>query len=273
MIKGMTGFGTAQVNDGEVKGVLEVKSVNHRYLDLVFYLPMGFGSVENKIRQLIVRSVKRGRITISFKITDKPNPKISLNKNAVKQYLSYARSLKKEFHLDNNLNLSDLIKLPGVVDARDVFVHPEKIWNAMEKSLQRTVNSLEAMRKREGRALARDINSVLRRMSKQLNKIQSRTKAVLKEKRKALTMEEFSSYQKSVDINEEMARLAHYIDEFKALIRSTASVGKKLDFVGQEMQRETNTIGSKLQDTIVSNCVIAIKSKIEKLREQAQNIE
>lgn len=273
MIKGMTGFGSARVSTGDMKGVIEVKSVNHRYLDLVFYLPIGFGSTENKVRQLITKAVRRGRVTVSFKITEKPEPKISLNKKAVKQYLTYARGLKKEFHLDNNLNLSDLIKLPGVVDARDVFVSPEKIWSAMDKALQRSVNSLDAMRKREGGALARDINNVLRRMSSQVRKIQARTKAVLREKKKALSMEEFSSYQKSVDVNEEIARLTHYIDEFKSLIKVSVSVGKKLDFVGQEMQRETNTIGSKLQDKIVSNCVISIKSKIEKLREQAQNIE
>jgi uncharacterized protein (TIGR00255 family) len=273
MIKGMTGFGTAEVNAGEVKGVIEIKSVNHRYLDLAFYLPIGFAAVENQIRQAISKAVSRGRITISFKITDKPEPKISLNKNAVRQYLVYARGLKKEFHLDNELNISDIIKLPGVVDARDVFVAPEKIWPAMEKALQRSVNSLDAMRKREGRALARDLNSVLRRMSKHIKNIELRAKNILKEKKKVLSLEEFSSFQKGVDINEELARLAHYIEEFKMLINATTDVGKKMDFIGQEMQRETNTIGSKVQDKIVSNCVISIKSKIEKLREQAQNIE
>lgn len=273
MIKGMTGFGTAQVSAGDAKGVVEVKSVNHRYLDLVFYLPIGFGSVENKIRQLVSKAVRRGRITISFKITDKPGPKISLNKGAVKQYLSYAKGLKKEFHLDNNLKLSDLIKLPGVVDARDVFVSPDKIWKAMEKALQQSVNSLETMRKREGRALARDINSILGRMTSHVKKIQARSKVILREKKKKLTLEEFSSFQKSVDVNEEISRLTHYIAEFKALIKTSVSVGKKLDFVGQEMQRETNTIGSKVQDKVVSNSVIALKSKVEKLREQAQNIE
>lgn len=273
MIKGMTGFGTAQINVADVKGVVEVKSVNHRYLDLVFYLPIGFGAVESAIRQKISKTIQRGRITISFKIVEKPQAKIVLNKCAVKHYLNYAKSLKKEFHLDNNLKISDLIKLPGVVEARDAFVGPEQIWPGLEKALQRSVTSLETMRKREGRALAKDVSGILRRMSNQVKKIESRTKQVLREKKKTYTLEEFSSYQKGVDVNEEIARLKHYIDEFKSLIHSTASVGKKLDFVGQEMQRETNTIGSKVQDKIVSNCVITLKSKIEKLREQAQNIE
>jgi len=273
MIKGMTGFGTAKVNAGDIKGVVEIKSVNHRYLDLAFFLPVGFGAVESKIRQTVSKYVRRGRVTISFKIIARPKPRISLNKKAVTQYLTYARALKNEFHLENTLNLSDLIKLPGVVEACEVFVTPETIWPAMEKSLDKALSGLEVMRKREGRALFKDINIILRRMLLHVNKIQKRSRAILKEKKKTLLLDEYSSFQKSIDINEEIARLTHYIEEFKALVKSTESAGKKLDFIGQEMQRETNTIGSKLQDTVVSNCVISIKSKIEKLREQAQNIE
>lgn len=273
MIKGMTGFGAAQMSSGEIKGSVEIKSVNHRYLDLAFYLPSGFAAMENEIRQLLSKTISRGRVTVSFKITNKPEAKISLNKNVVKQYLAYAKILKKEFHLDNNLKLSDLIKLPGVVDARESFVSPEDIRLSVEKAVQRAVNSMETMRKREGVALAKDIKENLKRMSLQAKKIENRTKEILNEKKKGLSLEEFSSYQKGVDINEELARLSHYIEEFKSLVKSNVSVGKKMDFVGQEMQRETNTIGSKVQDKIVSNCVISIKSKIEKLREQAQNVE
>jgi len=273
MIKGMTGFGTAKINAGDVKGIIEIKSVNHRYLDLAFFLPIGFGAIENKIRQMVSKHIQRGRVTVSCKITAKPQPKIALNKKAVAQYLSCAQALKKDFHLDNSLKLSDLIKLPGVVEACEVFVTPEDLWPAMEKALEKAMGGLEGMRGREGRALSRDINSILSRMLLHINKIQQRSQAVLKEKKKQLLLEEFSSFQKSIDINEELARLAHYIDEFKSLVKSTASAGKKLDFIGQEMQRETNTIGSKLQDKVVSNCVISLKSKIEKLREQAQNIE
>lgn len=273
MIKGMTGFGSAQISAGEIKGSLEIKSVNHRYLDLAMFLPAGFGAAENEVRQLISKIVSRGRVTVSFRITGKPAAAITLNKGAVRQYLDYARALKKEFHLENDLRLSDLISLPGVVDAKEVFVKAEEIWPALEKAMKRAVNSMDAMRKREGKALAKDVSGLLKRMLMHLKKIEGRSKVILSDKKKALTMEEFSSFQKSIDINEEVARLSHYIEEFKSLIKADVSIGKKMDFVGQEMQRETNTIGSKLQDKIVSNCVISIKSDIEKLREQAQNIE
>ncbi len=273
MIKGMTGFGSAQMVAGKIRGMIEIKSVNHRYLDLMFYLPIGFGSIEDRIRNLVEKNANRGRVTISVKITDKPQHKLSFNREAVTQYLTYARSLKKEFHLENDLTLSDLIKLPGVVESQEVLVNPEKIWPVFEKSLTRAIMSMDRMRRREGLSLAKDTGSVLKRMLKRINEIGIREKAVLKQKKKELSNEEFSNFQKGVDVNEEISRLKHYIEEFKNLLKSTVSVGKKLDFVAQEMQRETNTIGSKFQDKIVSNCVISLKSKIEKLREQAQNIE
>ena len=129
------------------------------------------------------------------------------------------------------------------------------------------------MRQREGRSLIADMNKLLNLMLLQTKKIRMRSGIILKEKRKLLTDEEFSSFQKGADINEELSRLIHHIEEFRILLRSDIAVGKKLDFIAQEMQRETNTIGSKLQDKVVSNAVIALKSKVEKIREQSQNVE
>jgi len=269
----MTGFGSTQITLGKVRGFLEIKSLNHRYFDVVYYLPMGFASIENKVRQMIHKEIKRGRVTISLKITDKPSPHLNFNNDVVKKYLNYGRSMKKEHRLDNNLSLADLLKLPGVVEARETFVGPQEIWPVVEKALKQSLRSVIKMRTREGKSLAADIQSVLGRMLMQLRKIKARLKVLHREHKRKLSTEEFLSYQKSNDINEEVARLTHYIEEFKLLLKSTVSVGKKMDFVAQEMQRETNTIGSKVQDKIVSNAVIAIKSKVEKLREQAQNIE
>lgn len=273
MIKGMTGFGNAVLSAGKIKGVVEIKSQNHRYFDIVYYLPLGFGSLENKIRQLINAEVSRGRVTVAIKITEKPVEHLNFNREAVKEYLKYARVLTKEFNLENNLKLADLIKLPGVVEAEEPVLDAEALWPAIEKSLKTSLRGLMAMRRSEGRSLAADVNGVLKRMSAQIKKIEARAEMLLRQKKKILSDEEMVSFQKSIDINEEITRLKHYIDEFKTLARTKAGVGKKMDFVAQEMQRETNTIGAKLQDNVVSNAVIALKSKVEKLREQAQNIE
>ncbi len=273
MIQGMTGFGSAEIFFGKIKGIIEIKSQNHRYFDLVYYLPPGFGSIENKIRGVINKSIKRGRVAVSVKITEKPLFELMLNREAVQIYLKYSKMLQKEFGLNNNLSLSDLIKLPGVFESREVVIDGEKLWPMIEKCLKQALKSVMNMRMREGRSLALDFSAVLKRMIEQIVKIQSRAKIILQEKKGILSPEEFLSFQKGCAINEEITRLKHYILEFKSLINSKAGIGKKLDFVAQEMQRETNTIGAKLQDQIVSTGVIALKSKIEALREQAQNIE
>lgn len=273
MIKGMTGFGSTDLVVDHLRGVVEIKSVNHRYLDIIYYLPVGFAFVENKIQQIITQQIERSRVTVSVKINNKPGPVVSFNKETAKQYLRYAASLKRELGLKGELSLSDLIQLPGVVEAIETPVDIEALWPFVEKSLRKALKGLLAMRYREGRSLAKDINIQIHRMLSHINKIRTGIKSILKEKKKLLTGEEFLTYQKNSDINEELSRLSHHIEEVRLLLKSDAAVGKKLDFIAQEMQRETNTIGSKVQDSRISNAVIAIKTKIEKIREQSQNIE
>lgn len=273
MIKGMTGFGSAQWSAGKIKALIEAKSLNHRYFDITYYLPIGFGAVEDKIRQLAQRYIERGRVTVSVKIMQKPAQEAILNKEAVRKYLQYARLLRKEFHLENDVKISDIIQLPAVLETKEASVDLEILWPSLEKCLQVALRGLEDMRKREGRSLAADVSDKLKRMALQIKKIQSKAGVILSEKRKSSSVEEFQSFQKSCDINEEISRLSHFIDEAKLLLKGKASAGKKLDFLAQEMQRETNTIGAKLPDKEVINAVVALKSKIEKIREQAQNIE
>ena len=273
MMKGMTGFGTAQFLSGKIKGGVEIKSLNHRYLDVVCYLPGGFSSLEEKIRQKIHKVMERGRITVSLKIAEKPEQAVLFNKDVVKTYLKGASTLKKEFHLKDELSLSDILRFPGVVEIRETILDPEVLWSAIEKCLDLSLKGLMAMRLREGKALSREIAALLKRMAQQMREIQKRALAILKEKKRVLADEEFSALQKGNDVNEELARLAHYIEEFRQLLKADVALGKKLDFIAQEMQRETNTIGSKLQDKIVINAVISLKSKIEKIREFSQNIE
>ncbi len=273
MIKGMTGFGAAEITVGKIKGSIEIKSQNHRYLDIVYYLPPGLSSLENDIRLAINKQIERGRIVVSLKITERPMQHISFNKEAVKEYLHYEKILKKEYSLSGQLALADLIRLPGGVGAREIVLEGSEIWPSVGKALDVALKGLMTMRVREGKTLLADMSSILKLMLLRIKKIDARSKAILREAKKTATKEEFLSIQKGNDISEELTRLTHYIEEFKLHMQESGGVGKKLDFVAQEMQRETNTIGSKIQDREVSNAVIALKSKIEKLREQAQNIE
>ncbi len=273
MITGMTGFGTAEFTTGKVKGVVEVKSVNHRYLDVAFFLPLGFGAMENKIREMLARDVARGRVTISVRITDKPTQEVSFNEDLIEEYLGHAKSMEKKYKLSNNLTLADLIRMPGVVDVKEVFVEAKDMWPSVEKAMAVALKSLKLMRQREGKSLATDMGDKLKRMAKKLKDIKKRHDLLLKARQKSSKPEEFASYQKNIDVNEEIARYHHYIAEMQGLLQATIPVGKKMDFIAQEMQREANTLGSKLQDDMVSNAVIALKSKIEKVREQANNVE
>lgn len=273
MIKGMTGFGSVQFSVKGIKAMVELKSVNHRYLDVSYYLPIGFVSIENKIKALLDKEIERGRLTVTMKFMQKPAQTIVLNPGAVENYIGFGNQLKKKFGIQGDLSLGDFLKLPGVFEIKENFLEAEEVWPLMEKALRRALKQLTVMRKAEGRSLAADLNDKIRRMTRQLKVIQQRIKEILADKRKILNPEEFSSFQKSSDIHEEITRMQHYLEELRTLLRGSAVGGKKIDFIAQEMQRETNTVGSKVQDRIVSNAVIALKSKIEKIREQSQNIE
>jgi len=213
MIKGMTGFGSAQLSAGTIKATVEIKSVNHRYFDMNYYLPIGFGSIERKIHQLVQKSVQRGRVTVSIKITERPGSSIVLHKDVVKKHVTYAKQLKKEFGFDNDLTLSDIIRLPGVLESKETLVNPDKVWTGLRKALTKALAALEQMRKSEGRSLCADVADKLKKMTTQVRNIQVRSKAILKDKKSKLTVEEFTSLQKSTDINEEISRLKHYIQE------------------------------------------------------------
>ena len=273
MITGMTGFGAGEITLGKIRGVVEVKTVNHRYLDVAFYLPVGFSSLEDKIQKIVASRMKRGRVTVSVKITDRPHTNIILNQEAVKRYLDFSKELAGKHHIKNDITVADIMRLPGVVEAKEVFVQAGELWPILEKSLQKAVSGVVTMRQREGKALSVDIMGQLKRMLLQISLIKKRIGALLKDSKRTMSSDEFSSYQKSNDINEELERLAHYIDEAKMLLKQAEGSGKKLDFIAQEMQRETNTIGSKVQDKDVAAAVIAIKSKVEKIREQSNNVE
>jgi len=273
MITGMTGFGASDISIGRIKGIVEIKTVNHRYLDPAYYLPSGFSSLEERIQKAIAKSLRRGRVTVSVKITEKPQMTITLNEDAVRRYRDVGKSLSKRFGIRNDLTVADIMRLPGVVESKETFVEAHAVWPAVERGLARALASVVAMRRREGKALQADISGQLNRMLKRIAQIRARANALLKEQKKILPNEEFSAYLKSNDINEELARLAHHINEAKALFRQGQEAGKKLDFIAQEMQRETNTIGSKVQDREISAAVIALKSKVEKIREQANNVE
>lgn len=273
MIRGMTGFGAAEISAGKVKGVVEIKSVNHRFTDFSYYMPPGFDSIEARIRSLLLKQIKRGRVNVFIKITKKPVKGVRFNKEVVSNYIQQSKVLKRNFQLKGELTLEQLAQMPGVVETEEYAINALKLWPSLEKAIKKALAALVEMRVREGKTLAADISVQLNRMLLRINKIKSRAKEIVKEKKKHLAPEEFVSFQKGCDINEELTRLAHHISEIKLLMKTADPSGKRIDFIAQEMQRETNTVGSKMQDRLISTAVISMKSKVEKIREQAQNAE
>ena len=224
MIRGMTGFGAATISFGRFKAVVEIKSQNHRYLDIVYYLPVGFSSYEDGIRQTISKFMDRGRITVVFKVTEKPQQELNFNRDVVREYLKHAKELAKEFGLKDHLSLADLIRLPGVFEVKEARLETTDFWPTFEKGLRKAIDGLMRMRAREGVSLTRDFKGILNRMKLQLKKIESRTKDILREKKKELSTEEFLSLQKGNNVSEEITRLAHYIDEFKLHLQEEVGV-------------------------------------------------
>ncbi len=273
MLKGMTGFGTAQISQDDIKATVEIKSLNHKYFDITYYLPIGFGSIEQKIKDVVQKQISRGRVTVAVKLSQKSSQTIALNIDAAKKYMQHARKLQKDFDLPFNITAADLIKLPGVLETKETSLDLEALWPKTEKALKHALNNLINMRLREGKAIYADLSSQLSKMIAQIKRIKTRAQDLLIQQKKKMNDEEFSAFQKSNDINEELTRLTHYIEEMQKLLKNETTIGKQIDFVAQEMQRETNTIGSKLQDKIVASAVILLKSKVEKIREQSQNVE
>src|SRR3989338_9870277 len=171
MIKGMTGFGSAEISFGRARGLIEVKSVNHRYLDISYYLPPGLISIESKIRDLLQGNIERGRITAAVKIVTKPTQAVSFNKAVAQRYLQQARLLRKELGLTGDLPLSQLIQLPGVIDATEETVSADLFWPAIEKGIRRALASVLDMRSREGKSLYIHVSGLLNRMLLQIKKI------------------------------------------------------------------------------------------------------
>lgn len=275
MIKSMTGFGAAQVEAFPLGRIsIEIRSTNHKFLETVLHLPEGFIALEEKIKKEIETKVKRGRITCVITVTSSEQSEVYINNALLEKYFYALQETQTKFDLSNTIDLDMLIHLPGVVSLAQIDRGNIKMWPLLKRFLHRALHSLMLMRKREGRALYMVIGTSLKETLRGLNAVQVKFDKAVKQKIARLeTDEEKSSFLKSSDITEEIERLAYHAENFYSKLSSNVPVGKELDFIAQEMQREANTMGAKSCDVSISAVVVEIKSNIEKIREQVQNIE
>ncbi len=292
MIKSMTGFGRCEISEADRKVTVEMKSVNHRYLDVNIKMPKKLNFFEAAIRSLLKEYIQRGKVDIFITYEDftENNVLVKYNRDIAKEYMDYLKQMAEEFSLENDVRVSSLSRYPEVFSMEEAAIDEEGIWKALEKALRGAAEGFVETRLKEGENLKEDLIGKLDTMLTYVDYIEKRTPAIiadykqkLKDKIKELLEDtqidenrlamEVTLFADKVCVDEELVRLRSHIEATKSTLLEGGSCGRKLDFIAQEMNREANTILSKANDLETSNKGILLKTEIEKVREQIQNIE
>ena len=292
MIKSMTGFGRGhQVLNGRDITV-EIRAVNHRYYEFSSRLPRSLGYVEDKLKTLLQGRISRGKVEVSVLINnvEAADEKITINHEIVKEYIDAMRSVKDEFGLVDDLALSNILRIPDAFTVVKTETDEEQLWEDIRSTAEEALEHFISMRENEGERMKQDVLSRLAKIEEWVGVVETRSPMVVEDYRKRLydkmcevlsstnidenrILMEAGIFSEKTAVDEETVRLRSHIAQFRGLLESGEPVGRKLDFLVQEMNRETNTIGSKVQDIEVTRIVVDQKSEIEKIREQIQNIE
>lgn len=293
MIKSMTGFGRGESTDGVHNFNLEIKTVNHRYNDIIVKMPKHLSYLEEKIKKIIKNRINRGRVEvyINLEYISESEIDVKVDIPLAKAYKAGLDTIIEELNINENIRLSHLLSISEIIKTERKELDEDITWNCLNNALDTALDSVIKMRTDEGIALKADMEVQLMKIENMINKIEKRSPLVVLEYREKLKErikelldvdcnvdEERINYEvvffaDKSDINEEVVRLKSHIKQFLQTLEAKEPVGRKLDFLIQEMNREINTIGSKSEDLIISNCVVNIKSELEKTREQVQNVE
>lgn len=292
MIKSMTGFGRCENLQGDRKFTVEMKAVNHRYFDVSIKMPKKLSFFESAIRSLLKEYMQRGKVDIFITYEDFAEENVSLkyNEKIAEEYLKYYRQMAETFGLENNIKTTDLARCPEVITMEEQTVDEKEIWAVLEAALRGASQQFVEARIREGEALKQDIFAKLDGMLKDVASIEERFPKIMTAYREKLTAKvqellsdtqieegrlaaEVVLFADKICTDEETVRLKSHIESMRSALEEGGSIGRKLDFIAQEMNREANTILSKANDLETSNLAINLKTEIEKVREQIQNIE
>ena len=292
MIRSMTGFGRCEIQSGEKKFTVEMKGVNHRYLDVNIRMPKKLYFFETAIRSYLKKYIQRGKVDIFVTYEDLSEGQMSLkyNEALASEYLDYFRQMEEKFGLENDVRISALSRYPEVFKMEEQDVDEEEMWNGLREALDGACVQFVSARETEGEKLREDLIGKLDDMKAVVEKIEERSPQILSEYREKLEEKvkelladtqidesriaaEVVLFADKICTDEEIVRLKSHIDHMKSTLQAGEGIGRKLDFIAQEMNREANTILSKANDLTVSNYGIDLKTEIEKVREQIQNIE
>ena len=292
MIKSMTGFGRCEHVQGDRKFTVEIKAVNHRYFDVNIKMPKKFNFFESAIRSVMKEYIQRGKVDVFITCEDDTENNFSLkyNENIAGEYLKYYRQMAQQFNLKDDVTVSRLGSCPEVFSMEEQMVDEDEIWALLETALRGALKQFVETRTREGENLKNDLIGKLDGMLLDVDAVEKRYPQVLEEYRSRLREKvdslladsqmdesrlaaEVILYADKICTDEETVRLRSHIEGMKAELIQGGSIGRKLDFIAQEMNREANTILSKANDLQTSNLAINLKTEIEKVREQIQSIE
>lgn len=292
MIKSMTGFGRCEVADKNRKFTVEMKAVNHRYLDVNIKMPKKLNSFESAIRNLLKEYMERGKIDlfISYEDYTENNFSLKYNEDVAAQYLMHLNEMADKFGLENDIRVSTLSRYPEVFTMEEQNVEEKALWAGLETAIRRAAEQFVESRITEGEQLKKDLCEKLDDMLSCVDFIEERSPVIMKDYKERLEAKvaellgdkqlddariatEVTIFADKICVDEETVRLRSHIKSTRDTLNAGGSVGRKLDFIAQEMNREANTILSKANDLEISDTGINLKTNIEKVREQIQNIE
>lgn len=292
MIKSMTGFGRSEVSEENRKFTVEIKTVNHRYLDVNIKMPKKLNFFESAIRGLLKEYIQRGKVDvfITYEDLNENNLSIKYNEDIAREYMGYLKQMSETFGVENDIRVSALSRYPEVFSMEEQSIDEEHIWKLLEKAVRKAGEGVANTRMTEGENLKEDLLGKLEGMLVHADYITARSPEVVKNYRTRLEdkvkellegqdidenriLTEVTIFADKICVDEEIVRLRSHIEATRNILNEGDSVGRKLDFIAQEMNREANTMLSKANDLDISNHAIELKTEIEKVREQIQNIE
>ena len=288
----MTGYGRGESSRGGAKFTVEISTVNRKQAELSLYLPRELDALESRVRDEINSKVSRGRIAarVQFSASSTSGTQVKIDHTLAKQYAREYRALAAELKLEKHMGLDTILRAPGVLQTTEDSLDVESLWLSLRAAVRMSLRELLAMRAKEGVNLKKDLQKRINTLQKSVKAVAKQAPKTAKRHRDALldrisqsgldlkldderVLKEVALYADRIDITEELTRLESHFGQFADYAKSKSPVGRTLDFLSQEMNREVNTIGSKANDPVVSRLVVAMKSELEKFREQVQNVE
>lgn len=291
MVTSMTGYGRGESQNEQVKVFAEIKTVNHRFCEYTIRMPRQLLVLEEKVKKMASEYIRRGRVELFITVEGKSlvSKNVDIDWNLADQYVSLMDAVKGKYNLGGSISLQDILQLESIFLMEEVATVPSDLEKLLMESVKGALENLKQMRVQEGQGLASDLQSQLKKFAEIVAGVKTYAPSVVKQYKDRLTIKlseltdgmiedsrivtEAAIFADKCDVNEELTRLDSHVQQFSDTLKQGQPIGRKLDFLVQEMNREVNTIGSKANDSAITKEVVEMKSLLEKLKEQVQNIE